>query len=234
MSPRNIALAFSFAAHLTTAFQPRILSPFIAASVVRRSSSSSVSMDSGLTLYGSQQTRSPLVNWYLEEKSIPFTQKAPRPSAHPFGQTPFLTDNGGVEVFESGAILLYIADAYGGNQLQTRPKLDSWLPLSALFLLLIAKADSHAFRLQHTLAWESAITSHIFLSPLRCTALHCTALLCGRVTFWSTSNPPRLWSICLSSLLTLLPWNWFIHFQETRPLCREHLTPNGWCGLTVN
>ena len=72
-------------------------------------------MDSGLTLYGSQQTRSPLVNWYLEEKAIPFTQKAPRPSAHPFGQTPFLTDDGGVEVFESGAILLYIADAYGGT-----------------------------------------------------------------------------------------------------------------------
>ena len=125
MNPRNIALVFSFAAHLTTAFQPTILSPFIAASVARRSSSSSISMDSGLTLYGSQQTRSPLVNWYLEEKSIPFTQKAPRPSAHPFGQTPFLTDNGGVEVFESGAILLYIADAYGGNQLQTRPKPDS-------------------------------------------------------------------------------------------------------------
>jgi Glutathione S-transferase, N-terminal domain len=125
MSPRNIALAFSFAAHLTTAFQPRTLSPFIAPSVVRRSSSSSISMDSGLTLYGSQQTRSPLVNWYLEEKSIPFTQKAPRPSAHPFGQAPFLTDIGGVEVFESGAILLYIADAYGGKKLQTRPKLDS-------------------------------------------------------------------------------------------------------------
>jgi glutathione S-transferase len=54
------------------------------------------------------------VNWYLEEKNIPFTQKAPRPSPHPFGQTPCLTDDGGVEVFESGAILLYIADAYGG------------------------------------------------------------------------------------------------------------------------
>ena len=118
MSPRNIALAFSFAAHLSTAFQPRVLSPFVA-EVTKRSSSTSISMDSGLTLYGSQQTRSPLVNWYLEEKSIPFTQKAPRPSAHPFGQTPFLTDDGGIEVFESGAILLYIADAYGGNDFRT-------------------------------------------------------------------------------------------------------------------
>lgn len=111
MSPRSFALAFSIVAHVSSAFQP--------ASVAKRSLSTSLSMDSGLTLYGSQQTRSPLVNWYLEEKSIPFTQKAPRPSGHPFGQTPFLTDDGGVEVFESGAILLYIADAYGGKVFQT-------------------------------------------------------------------------------------------------------------------
>lgn len=116
MSPRSFVIAFSVIAQLSTAFQPRIFSSLASASVTRRSSSTSISMDSGLTLYGSQQTRSPLVNWYLEEKSIPYTQKAPRPSGHPFGQTPFLTDTGGVEVFESGAILLYIADAYGGEK----------------------------------------------------------------------------------------------------------------------
>ena len=116
MSPRSFVIAFSVIAQLSSAFQPRIFSSLASASVTRRSSSTSISMDSGLTLYGSQQTRSPLVNWYLEEKSIPYTQKAPRPSGHPFGQTPFLTDTGGVEVFESGAILLYIADAYGGEK----------------------------------------------------------------------------------------------------------------------
>jgi glutathione S-transferase len=68
------------------------------------------------------------VNWYLEEKNIPFTQKAPRPSPHPFGQTPCLTDDGGVEVFESGAILLYIADAYGGNVTpQQRASYTKWV-----------------------------------------------------------------------------------------------------------
>jgi hypothetical protein len=96
----------------------------------------------GLTLHGSQQTRSPLVSWYLLENKIKHAMKPPRPSNHPFGQTPFLTgivsscqhllihlsnlpsnvtqtrksilpDDGGVEVFESGAILLYLAQTYG-------------------------------------------------------------------------------------------------------------------------
>ena len=56
----------------------------------------------------------PTVSWYLFEKDIKFTLKPPRPSNHPFNQIPFLED-GDVEVFESGAILLYLADAYGGN-----------------------------------------------------------------------------------------------------------------------
>ena len=64
-----------------------------------------------LTLHGSQGSRSPLVNWYLHELKAPFTQAAPRPSPHPFGQIPCLTDSpGDVEIFESGAILLYLAD----------------------------------------------------------------------------------------------------------------------------
>lgn len=62
-------------------------------------------------IHGSQQTRSPLINWFLIENNIPYTQRPPRPSNHPFGQVPFLKD-GDVEVFESGAILLYLADAY--------------------------------------------------------------------------------------------------------------------------
>eukprot|EP01041_Mallomonas_annulata_P002999 gene2999-5877_t len=80
-----------------------------------------------ICLHGSQQTRSPLVNWYLYEKNIPFTQKFPRPSEHPFGQVPYLTD-GSVGVFESGAILLYLADAYGGNNTpQERASYTKWV-----------------------------------------------------------------------------------------------------------
>mmetsp|Transcript_7458 Transcript_7458/g.16345 ORF Transcript_7458/g.16345 Transcript_7458/m.16345 type:complete len:259 (-) Transcript_7458:311-1087(-) len=68
----------------------------------------------GLTLHGSQQSRSPLVNWYAFEQDIPLQMAQSRPSNHPFGQVPFLADDGGVEIFESGAILLYLADKYGG------------------------------------------------------------------------------------------------------------------------
>merc|ERR1719454_2748303 len=67
----------------------------------------------GLQLHGSQQSRSPLVNWFADESGIELEMQAPRPSKHPFQQVPFLTDDDGVEVFESGAILLYLADAYG-------------------------------------------------------------------------------------------------------------------------
>ena len=45
----------------------------------------------GLTLHGSQQTRSPLVSWYLLENKVKHEMKPPRQSNHPFGQTPFLT-----------------------------------------------------------------------------------------------------------------------------------------------
>ena len=67
----------------------------------------------GPKLHGSQQSRSPLVNWFAYEAGIELEMQAPRPSKHPFQQVPFLTDDDGVEVFESGAILLYLADAYG-------------------------------------------------------------------------------------------------------------------------
>lgn len=89
----------------------------------------SATASSSINLYGSPQSRSPLVNWYLYEKNIPFSQKPARPSNHPFGQVPFLTDDSGkVEVFESGAILLYLADAYGGyNSPTDRASYTKWV-----------------------------------------------------------------------------------------------------------
>mmetsp|Transcript_129736 Transcript_129736/g.250216 ORF Transcript_129736/g.250216 Transcript_129736/m.250216 type:complete len:291 (+) Transcript_129736:88-960(+) len=79
-------------------------------------------------LHGSQQSRSPLVNWYANEAGIELEMVAPRPSNHPFQQIPFLTDDGGVEIFESGAILLYLADAYGSAKTaQERAQYSKWV-----------------------------------------------------------------------------------------------------------
>merc|ERR1719297_220621 len=79
-------------------------------------------------LHGSQQTRSPLVNWYCAEANIPLEMREPRPSPHPFGKVPHLSDDGGVEVFESGAILLYLADKYGGlASPEDRAKYSKWV-----------------------------------------------------------------------------------------------------------
>jgi glutathione S-transferase len=82
----------------------------------------------GPRLHGSQQSRSPLVNWYALEAGIALEMMPPRPSNHPFQQVPFLTDDDGVEIFESGAILMYLADAYGGQQsAQERAKFGKWV-----------------------------------------------------------------------------------------------------------
>ena len=61
---------------------------------------------SGVTLWGSPGSRSPLVDWYLHELDVPFDAKSPGDpnNPHPFGQIPALRD-GDVEVFESGVHL---------------------------------------------------------------------------------------------------------------------------------
>lgn len=67
----------------------------------------------GPIVYGHPGTRSPLVDWYLHEVGTPFENRMPNhPSnPHPFGQVPALEDDdGAVSVWESGAILLYLAD----------------------------------------------------------------------------------------------------------------------------
>jgi len=79
-------------------------------------------------VHGSRTSRSPLVNWFLEETGVPYEDVAPKPSKHPFGQVPFLVD-GRVEVFESGAILLYLADKYGehADTPEQRAKFSKWV-----------------------------------------------------------------------------------------------------------
>jgi len=77
--------------------------------------SSSTKLSMKLTLYGSQGSRSPLVNWGAYEVGTEVTMGDLARNPHPFGQIPCLTDSdaGGddddvVTVFESGAILQYV------------------------------------------------------------------------------------------------------------------------------
>jgi glutathione S-transferase len=68
----------------------------------------------GLKLFGTQGSRTPLVSWYLNEIKVPYTMVNPREdrNPNPFGGVPCLVDNE-LCLFESGAILLYLADKYG-------------------------------------------------------------------------------------------------------------------------
>ena len=61
------------------------------------------------TLYGSQGSRSPLVNWAANELNLDIAMGDLSKNPHPFGQIPCLVDDDDdVVVFESGAILMYL------------------------------------------------------------------------------------------------------------------------------
>lgn len=75
-----------------------------------------------LKLYGGSRTRSPIVQWYLEELKIPYEYISLNIRAkenlqqefleiNPMGKVPALVD-GEFKLWESGAILLYLADKH--------------------------------------------------------------------------------------------------------------------------
>ena len=81
-----------------------------------------------LKLYGGARSRATLVQWYLEELGVDYEfvlldmgagahLEPPYTNINPFGKVPGLVD-GEFSVWESGAILLYIAEKYG-NELNT-------------------------------------------------------------------------------------------------------------------
>ena len=83
-----------------------------------------------LTLYGGARSRASMPRWYMEEKGIPYRwvqldmeagehRSEPFISINPFAKVPALVDDdaalpsGRLQLFESGAILLYLAERYG-------------------------------------------------------------------------------------------------------------------------
>ena len=92
-----------------------------------------------LTLYGGALTRAFIVEWYLEELSIAyeFVQLEMQTGAHlkpdflainPMGKLPAIVD-GNFKLWESGAILLYLAEKYGQlpQSLEERAEINQWL-----------------------------------------------------------------------------------------------------------
>jgi glutathione S-transferase len=86
-----------------------------------------------LHLYGAARSRASMVRWYLEEKGIPCAfveldlkggehRCEPFTTINPFGKVPALVDEGlagpdggPLKLFESGAILLHLAERHGGE-----------------------------------------------------------------------------------------------------------------------
>lgn len=92
-----------------------------------------------LKLYGGQRTRASIVQWYLEEKQIPYEfvmldmqageHRQPEYLAiNPIGKLPAIVE-GDFTLWESGAILLYLAEKHGelDASLEKRSIVNQWI-----------------------------------------------------------------------------------------------------------
>ena len=92
-----------------------------------------------IKLYGGARSRASIVRWYLEELAIPYeftlldmsTGEHIQPAflqINPFGKVPAIVD-GDLTLFESGAILLYLHQKYGNQELSIEHQaiLNQWV-----------------------------------------------------------------------------------------------------------
>jgi glutathione S-transferase len=92
-----------------------------------------------LKLYGGARSRASIVQWYLEELGLPYEfvlldmqageHRQPAFLAiNPIGKVPAIAD-GDFQLWETGAILLYLAEKYGGSPLsvEQRAILNQWI-----------------------------------------------------------------------------------------------------------
>lgn len=91
-----------------------------------------------LKLYGGARSRASIVQWYLEELQIPYEfilldlqaggHRQPEFLAiNPMGKVPAIVD-GDFQLWESGAILLYLAQKYGGlTSLAEQSVINQWI-----------------------------------------------------------------------------------------------------------
>jgi glutathione S-transferase len=106
-----------------------------------------------LTLYGGARSRASMPRWYLEEKGIHYQwlelnleagehKQEPYTAINPFAKVPALVDDSikapsgePLQLFESGAILLHLADRYGGEFAGTADEEAAKRALAAQWLL---------------------------------------------------------------------------------------------------
>ncbi|MCC5650164.1 glutathione S-transferase family protein [Nostoc sp. XA013] len=92
-----------------------------------------------LKLYGGARSRASIVHWYLEELEVPYEfvkldmqagehLKPEYLAINPVAKVPAIVD-GDFQLWESGAILLYLADKYGKSalSLQERAVFSQWV-----------------------------------------------------------------------------------------------------------
>ncbi|MFN6569076.1 glutathione S-transferase [Nostoc minutum NIES-26] len=92
-----------------------------------------------LKLYGGARSRASIVQWYLEELAVPYEfvlldmqvgehRQSEYLKINPVGKVPAIVD-GDFQLWESGAILLYLADKYGKTPLspEERGELSQWV-----------------------------------------------------------------------------------------------------------
>ena len=112
-----------------------------------------------LTLYYAPRTRAVRIRWLLEElglphelRRVPFTPPTGGffSQATPLGKFPVLED-GAVTIFESGAIVEYVLERYGGGRLA--PAVGS--PLRGAFLQWLHFAEATAFPPLGTIVWHT-------------------------------------------------------------------------------
>lgn len=92
-----------------------------------------------LKLYGGARSRASIVQWYLEELGVPYefvlldmqTGEHRQPeflAINPMGKVPAMVE-GDFKLWESGAILLYLAERYGNMtpSLEERAQMNQWV-----------------------------------------------------------------------------------------------------------
>lgn len=92
-----------------------------------------------LKLYGGTRSRASIVQWYLEEINLDYEyilvdmaqQEHLQPAfleLNPMGKVPVIVD-GDFKLWESGAILLYLAEKYGNeiNSLEEKSTINQWI-----------------------------------------------------------------------------------------------------------